>query len=138
MTTTTARRPFGVGFLSILLIISGIFDVVAGIVLIAVNVDDTLRQELREVTEGSVTTYAIVTIAFGVIAILTGVGLRNGANWARGLVAGVAVGRLVVLVWAVIAYHGLHWYQAILPTALYVMIAAYLLGDEDTKRYFSR
>ena len=138
MTTTAVRRPLGVSLLSILLMISGFFDLVAGIVLLATRNDAGVRNALRDVSQGSITTLAIVTIGLGVAVLVVAFGLRRGANWARALVAGVAIARLIILFWSVAAYHSYHWYQALLPTAIYILVAGYLFYDEDAKRYFEQ
>ena len=138
MTMTAARRPLGVSLLSILLIISGIFDLIAGIVLLATRNDADVRNALRDVSQGSITTLAIVTIGIGVIVLCAAFGLRRGANWARALVGGVAIARLIILFWSVAAHHSYHWYQALLPSAIYILVAGYLFLDEDAKRYFER
>ena len=136
MSMTTVRRPFGVSLISVLLIISGILDVVGGIVMLATRNDLEVRNALRDVSSGSVTTLAILTIVVGVLVLLVAFGLRRGANWARLLVAFVAIYRLAVLFWSVIAYHAYHWYQALLPTAIYLLVAGYLFSDTEVKRYF--
>ena len=69
MTTTAVRRPFGVSLLSILLIVVGFFDLVAGIVLLATRNDADVRNALRDVSQGSITTLAIVTIGIGVVVL---------------------------------------------------------------------
>jgi hypothetical protein len=136
MISPIVRRPVGVSLLSILLIIAGIFDIVAGIVVLATRNDANVRLALRDVTSGSLTTLAIVTIAMGVLVLLVALSLRRGANWARAVVAGVAIARLIILIWSVIAHHSYHWYQALLPAAIYALVAGYLFYDEEARRFF--
>jgi hypothetical protein len=137
MNTETNRRPFGVSFLSILVIIGGILDIVAGIVLLTQRNDESLLESLG-VKDSEVTTYAIVAIAFGVVAILVGGALRGGADWARLLIALIAVARLASFIWVAAAYHRVHWYDSLAPLVLYSVVAGYLFFDDDAKRYFSR
>lgn len=137
MTMPTVSRPFGVALLSVLLIVSGVLDIIAGIVLIIAHDDADVREQLRHVSSASIATFAIVIIVLGVIAIVAGVGLRSGANWARLFVGVVAALRLISVIWGVIAYHGLHWYQGLLPAAIYLLVASYLFSNVEVKRFFN-
>jgi hypothetical protein len=136
MATTPVHRPLGVGLLSILLIIGGILDIIGGIVLTVAHSDNDIRHAL-DVSSADLTTYGVVSIVLGVIVLLVGFALRRGASWARYLVAIIAAVRLATLIWAVIAYSNLNWYEAIWPAALYLFVAGYLFFDEDAKRYFA-
>ena len=133
----TANRPFGVSFLSILLMIGGILDIVAGVFVLFQRGDDDLLAAI-DVSDGDVTNYGIFAIAFGVIVVLVARALRSGANWARLLVAVIAAIRLASVIWLVAAYHNIHWYNAIWPTVLYSLVAIYLFFDDDAKAYFKR
>lgn len=137
MSATVPHRPFGVGLLSWLFILTGLAEIVAGIVLIAVRGNEQVHAQLRNVTTNEVTAIAVVSIVLGVISLLIAGGLRAGARWARFLVALGAVLHAAGLVWQVVSHHGLHWYQAVLPTAIYLLVAAYLYGDQDAKSFFA-
>ena len=91
-----------------------------------------------DVSQGNLTTYAIVAMGLGIIVVLVGFALRAAANWARLLVAIVAVARLISLLWVVISLHSVHWYYALWPTVIYLLVAGYLLFDEDAKAYFGQ
>jgi len=132
----TTKRPFGVGFLSILIMGVGAVEVVGGILLLVQRLDDDLLSTV-DVTAAQITTYALFTAMFGVIVFLIGLALRNGAGWARYVVAVLAVVRLASLIWVVVAYHSIHWYTAIWALAIYALVAGYLLFDEDAKAYYA-
>ena len=131
------RRPFGVGFLSILIMIGGVLDVLASLSLLLDRNDDDLLEAL-DVSQGNLTTYAVVSLGIGIIVILVGYALRTAANWARLVIAIVAVARLITLFWVVAGLHSVHWYHAIWPTVLYMLVAGYLLFDDDAKAYFGQ
>ena len=135
--TLPVRRPFGVSFLSILIIISGFIDVISSLVILLDRNDDDLLNAL-DVSQGNLTTYAIVSMGIGIIVVLVGFALRTAANWARLVVAIIAVARLISLLWVVISLHTVHWYHALWPTVIYVLVAGYLLFDEDAKAYFGQ
>jgi hypothetical protein len=129
------QRPFGISLISILIIITGVVDIIASVILLIDRNDSDVLSAL-DVSSSDVTTYAWVSIAIGVIVILIGNALRTGANWARLLVAIIAVIRLITLIWVVAAYHQIHWYHALWPTVIYVFVAGYLFFDEDAKAYY--
>lgn len=131
------RRPFGVSFLSVLVIIGGFIDILSSLVILLDRDDDDLLNAL-DVSQGNLTAYAIVGMGLGIVVVLVGFALRTAANWARLLVAIVAVARLISLFWVVISLHSVHWYHALWPTAIYLLVAGYLLFDEDAKAYFGQ
>ena len=135
MTTTTARAPFGVRFLSILLYVGAILDVIGGIVLITQRNDSDLLDAI-DATSSDVTTYGVVAIVMGVIVFLIASALRSGANWARLLVGLIAILRLVGLIWVTVGYHRVHWYDSLAPTVIYLLVAGYLFFDDDAKAYY--
>ena len=135
MTTTTTRPPFGVRFLSILLYIGAILDIIGGIVLITQRNDTDLLDTI-DATSSDVTTYGVLAIVMGVIVFLVASALRSGANWARLLVGIIAIVRVVGFVWVTIGYHRVHWYDSLAPTIIYVLVAGYLFFDEDAKAFY--
>jgi hypothetical protein len=135
--TTTNHRPFGVAFLSLLIIVIGALQVGAGILLLVQRNDSDILTA-ADVASSDVTVLGVVAIILGVVAVLVGVALRRGASWARTLVGIIAVVNVVSLVWAAISYHQIHWYNVAWPAVLYALVAGYLFLDADSKRYFSR
>jgi len=136
MTSTATRAPFGVRFLSILLYVGAILDIIGGIVLITERNDADLLDAI-DATSSDVTTYGVVAIAMGVIVFLIASALRSGANWARLLIGLIAVLRVAALIWVTVGYHRVHWYDSLGPTVIYVLVAGYLFFDDDAKRFYS-
>lgn len=135
MTATAARPPFGVRFLSILLYVGAVLDILGGILLISQRSDDGLLEQI-DATTADVTSAGVGLIVFGVIVFLVARALRSGANWVRLLVGIIAVVRLIGLVWATIGYHRVHWYDSVAPTIIYLLVAGYLFFDEDAKAFY--
>ena len=131
------HRPFGISFLSILLIIGGAVDFVVGLIALFNANDDTFLASTRA-TSTDVRTMAIVGLVFGVVVVFLGLALRRGSHVARGLISVVALLRVVALGWAIVAYNELHWYQALWPAVIYAAVAGYLLLDKDAKQFFAR
>ena len=136
MSMTRDHRPFGVSLISILLIIAGVLDLAGGLVFMTDRSDDLM--DALDVSSGDVTAYGVVAVIFGVVVVFVGSALYRGANWARYLVGIVAAGRLIALVWGVIAYHQIQWYEALWPVAFYLLVARYLFFDDDAKRYYGQ
>lgn len=134
---TDVRRPFGVSFLSLLMMALGVLEVVGG-VLILVQRSDTQLLDAVELTASQLATYAVFTIMFGVIVVLIGLALRTGQSWSRYVVGVLAAVRLATLIWVVLVYHSIHWYTAIWPMVVYALVAGYLFFDDDAKAYLTR
>jgi len=135
--TTTGRRPFGVSLLSILIMLGGAFDVIGGVLLLFERRDREVLADL-DLTTNQITGYAIGAIVLGIIAILIGLMLRNGSEFARYLVDIIAAVRLGSLVFTIIRFDAIHWYSAIVPTVVYALVAGYLFFDKDAQAFFDR
>ena len=135
--TTTGRRPFGVSLLSILIMLGGAFDVIGGVLLLFERRDREVLADL-DLTTNQITGYAIGAIVLGIIAILIGLMLRNGSEFARYLVAIIAAVRLASLVFTIIRFDSIHWYHAFVPTVVYAVVAGYLFFDKDAQAFFDR
>jgi hypothetical protein len=130
------QRPFGVGFLSILLIAMGLLQIGSGILfLVGRNDDDVL--DAVDASSGDVTAIGVAAIVGGVLVVLVASALRGGANWARLFIGIIAALNVIGLIWAVAAYHQLHWYDVAWPTLVYAFVAGYLFFDDDAKAYFA-
>ncbi|CAN5818832.1 MAG: DUF7144 family membrane protein [Ilumatobacteraceae bacterium] len=136
MTMTARPRPFGVVFLYVLIILVGLVEIATGIILLATRGDENIHIELSDTPTSNVTVLGIIAIVIGLIDLAIAFGLRSGAEWARAVVFIVAFARAIVLVWSVIAHHGFHWDQTLLPLAVYILVAWYLYGDKDAKQFF--
>lgn len=136
MTETKVRRPFGVNFIALLIIALGGLETLGGLLLLFQRTDNEVLNAI-DVTSSQITTYAVFSIMFGVIAVLVGVALNGGASWARYMVGFLAAVRFFSLVWVVIAYHSVQWTTAIWPMVIYGFVAAYLLMDKDAQKFFA-
>ena len=134
MTATVRQRPFGVSLLSILVIIAGAFDVLAGILSISMRNDGDLLLELKG-TEGEVTGLGTGLIILGVIAIIVGVMLWRGSAFARILIGIIALVRVVGMVWVFASFDRAHWYEGIGSVVIYALVAGYLLWGESAREY---
>lgn len=135
--STEVRRPFGVGFLSLVLVALGVLEVVAGVITLFQRGDSQLLSAI-DLNASQITTYAVFTIMYGAIVVLVGLALRTGQSWSRYVVGGLAAVRLASLIWVVVAYHSIHWYSALWPMVVYALVAGYLFFDDDAKAFLTR
>lgn len=135
--STEVRRPFGVSFLSLVLVALGVLEVVAGVITLFQRGDSQLLSAI-DLNASQITTYAVFTIMYGAIVVLVGLALRTGQSWSRYVVGGLAAVRLASLIWVVVAYHSIHWYSALWPMVVYALVAGYLFFDDDAKAFLTR
>jgi hypothetical protein len=134
MEVTVSRRPFGVSLLSILVIIAGALDVLAGILSVSVRGDGDLLVELKG-SQGEITAFGTGLIILGVIAIVVGFMLWGGSDFARILIGIIAVVRLIGTIWAFASFDREHWYEGIGSVVIYALVAGYLLFGTTARDY---
>jgi hypothetical protein len=134
MTATVRQRPIGVSLLSILVIIAGALDVLAGVLSISMRGDADLLVELKG-TEGEVTGLGTGLVVLGVIAIIVGFMLWRGSAFARILIGVIALVRLVGTVWVVASFDRAQWYEGIGSLVIYALVAGYLLFGDTARDY---
>ena len=134
MTGTVTQRPFGISLLSILVIIAGALDVLAGILSISLRGDGDLLIELKG-SQGEVTAFGTGLIILGVIAIGVGFMLWRGSAFARILIGIIALVRLVGLIWVFASFDRAHWYEGIGSVVIYALVAGYLLLGTTARDY---
>lgn len=96
--------------------------------------DSTARPPLS----GDVTLLGVATVVFGVVVFMIASALRGGSNFARLLIGVIALARLVGLILVTIGYHRVHWYDSLAPTVIYLLVAGYLVFDDDARAFFRR
>jgi hypothetical protein len=134
---TTTQRPFGVAFLAIVLMIGGVLDIIGGGLLFLEREDISVRTRLGGSAD-EIALYAIMTIFVGIVVIAVAAALRNGSNFARYLIAFIAIVRVLAFLFAVVSYAKGDWYDALVPAVVYSLVAGYLLYDKDSKAFFER
>jgi pilus assembly protein TadC len=134
MEMTVSRRPFGVSLLSILVIVAGALDVIAGILSISVRGDNDLLVELKG-SQGEITAFGTGLISLGVIAIVVGFMLWRGSGFARILIGIIALVRLIGTIWAFASFDREHWYEGIGSVVIYALVAGYLLFGATARDY---
>ena len=134
MEMTVSRRPFGVSLLSILVIIAGALDVLAGILSVSVRGDGDLLVELKG-SQSEITAFGTGLIILGVIAIVVGFMLWRGSDFARILIGIIALVRVIGTIWAFASFDRAHWYEGIGSVVIYALVAGYLLFGTTARDY---
>jgi len=134
MEVTVSRRPFGVSLLSILVIIAGALDVLAGVLSVSIRGDGDLLVDLKG-SQGEITAFGTGLIILGAIAIVVGFMLWRGSGFARILVGVIALVRLIGTIWAFASFDREHWYEGIGSVVIYALVAGYLLFGSTARDY---
>lgn len=132
---TTTNRPFGISFLSVILMVVGLLDIIGGGLLFIEREDQSVLVRMGGSSD-EIAIWSIVTILIGIVVIAVAAALRNGSNFARYLIAFIAIVRIIALVFAVASYAKGDWYDALVPAVVYALIAGYLLFDKNTEAWF--
>ena len=127
------KRPLGVTIVAALAIISGVFDIIGGIVLLATQSDPAVADAFGGA--GIVTTIAILELAIGIIMVVIAFGLLRGNAVSRIAATVVQVISLASSIWVGIAQ------PSALPTeivsALVAIAILMLLWSREATRYFA-
>ena len=124
-----ARRPAGVTLLVVLIVIGGILQIVAGIILILGHKNATV---LRESHRSSDFLFAlgIVGAVLGIIYLLVSRGLATGNGFARFIVGLISLISLAGGVWAAVTQHGNVRGQGIASTIVGFIVLALLYSPK--------
>lgn len=103
-------------FAGIMMIMGGIWWAIAGIIALANDTFYVVGQEY--IFQFDVTTWGWIHLILGIVVVLAGFFVFNGAVWAR------TVGVIVAVLWALVAFAWLPWYPvwAILFIAVSIFV----------------
>ncbi len=132
-----ARRPFLLSIVTILMILSGILSVIAGIALVALHNDDTLLKDTKE-SPSTLTTLGIIGIVFGLIHIWLAMGLRRGSRFARFLVGLFEFVQIAAAIWGLIALSAQYRVQALVTIVVGLFVLWYLYAHQPSRAFFAR
>lgn len=127
--------PLGVKLLSAVVIVGAILDLSLATLMLLNRNTANLGAETGW-SPGTITLYAVVVGALGLVAFAVGIGLRAGNNWARLLTVALAVLHLVGLAVVMIEHDDQQWYSALVPAVIYAVVSFYLLYDREARDYY--
>ena len=104
-------------FAGIMMVIGGIWWIIAGIVALANSTFYVVGPEY--IFQFDVTTWGWVHLLLGIVVLLAGFGLFSGAVWAR------TVGVIVSVLWILVAFAWLPWYPV--WAILFIAVAIFII-----------
>lgn len=126
------KVPLGISVITILMYIGAIFDIAAGVFLL---IEKGPAAEAAELSESTITYFAIALIALGVIIGLLAWGLRSGSKGVR-LVIGFVMGlRLVFSIWVIIAVPASR-FEGFVTGVIALVVLYFLYGSEESNSFF--
>jgi hypothetical protein len=125
------KRPLGVTIVAALAIVSGLFDVIGGIVLLFGS-DETTAERFGGA--GVLTTVAILSIGLGLLMVVIAVGLLRGNPVARIAATIVQAFSLASSIWIGIAEPS--QLATEVASALIAVAILFLLWSGEASRYF--
>lgn len=125
------KRPLGITIVAALAIVSGLFDVIGGVVLLFGS-DETAADRFGGA--GVLTTVAILSIALGILMVVIAVGLLRGNPVARIAATIVQAFSLASSIWIGIAEPS--QLATEIASALIALAILFLLWSGEASRYF--
>jgi hypothetical protein len=129
------RRPFLLSLVTILMVIGGALQIVAGVVLVIFSGTDDLQRDSGEST-GTLITLGLISLIFGLVHIWFAVLLRRGSRFARAVVLVFEVLQIIGGIWTLIALHSQYRINAIVTIAISVFVIWYLYGNQRSRAFF--
>ena len=126
------KRPLGVTIVAALAVVSGVFDLIGGIVLLSMQSDPTTADAFGGASVA--TSLAVMEIAFGIVMILIAVGLLRGNTVSRIAATIVQAFSLAGSIWIGIAQPATLSTEIV--SALVALAILMLLWSADATRYF--
>lgn len=126
------KRPLGVTIVAALAFVSGIFDVIGGIVLLTMQDDPAVADGFGGA--GVLVSLAVMSIIFGVLMLLVGFGLLRGNVIARIAATVVQLFSLASSIWIAIVQPSTLATEIV--SALLAVAILLLLWSREATRYF--
>ena len=135
MTAAYVRRPFLLSLVTILMILSGVLSVIAGISLAIFHNNDSMLHDSGE-SSSTLLTLGLLSIVFGLVSIWFASALRHGSRFARAVALVYEVIQIVGAVWALIALHSQYRWNAVLTILISLLVIWYLYANQRSREFF--
>ena len=129
------RRPFLLSLVTIVMIIGGLLQIIAGVVLIVFNGNSDLQSDSGE-SSGTLVMLGVIALLFGLIHIWFAGMLRRGSRFARAVVLVFEVLQIIGAGWTLIALHSQYRVNAIITIAISLFVIWYLYGNQRSREFF--
>ena len=131
------QRPGVITFIGVIMLIQAALNLVAGIVMIALNSQQRIIDETN-LTSGELITSGVISLVVGVIVAAVTLALLAGSRVARGLVAAVQVLLVISATWHMFFNHTGAWlFSGLLQVAIAVFVL-WALYNEKADAYYAK
>lgn len=131
------QRPGVITFIGIIMLIQAALNLVAGVVMIALNSQQRIIDETN-LTSGELITSGIISLVVGAIVGAVTLALLAGSRVARGLVAAVQVLLVISATWHMFFNHTGAWlFSGLLQVAIAVFVL-WALYNEKADAYYAK
>jgi hypothetical protein len=131
------QRPGVITFIGVIMLIQAALNLVAGIVMIALNSQQRIIDETN-LTSGELVTSGIISLVVGAMVGLVTLALLAGSRVARGLVAAVQVLLVISATWHMFFNHTGAWlFSGLLQVAIAVFVL-WALYNEKADAYYAK
>ena len=131
------RRPFLVTIIGIVMILVGLLQSGAGILLLTQRNDATVLADANATTN-ELTAIAVTLLVIGAISVLLAFALLNGSRFARGLIGLLEVAQIAAGVYVLVKLDSNHQAAAIGQIAGALIVLYFLFGTDKAKSFFAR
>ena len=131
------RRPFLVTIIGIVMILVGLLQSGAGILLLSQRNDATVLADANATTN-ELTSIAITLLVIGAISVLLAFALLNGSRFARGLIGLLELAQIAAGVYVLVKLDNNHQAAAIGQIVGALIVLYFLFGTDKAKSFFAR
>ena len=131
------QRPGVITFIGVIMLIQAVLNLVAGIVMIALNGQQRIIDETN-LTSGELITSGVISLIVGAIVGLVTLALLGGSRVARGLVAAVQILLVISATFHMFFNHTGAWlFSGLLQIAIAVFVL-WALYNEKADEYYAK
>jgi hypothetical protein len=129
------KRPGVVTFIGVVLLLQAALGGVAGIVLIALQSNDSVL-EATSADKSELVVAGVVALIIAVIQLAVGLGILSGSRVARGIVAFVQILNVMAATWLMFTHHtGAFLYSGVTTFGI-AMFVLWALYNEKSDEYY--
>ena len=131
------KRPFLVTIIGIVMILVGLLQSGAGILLLSQRNDATVLADANATTN-ELTSIAVTLLVIGAISVLIAFALLNGSRLARGMIGVLELVQIAAGVYVLVTLDSNHQAAAFGQIAGALIVLYFLFGTEKAKSFFAR
>ena len=129
------KRPGVITFIGVILMLQGVFGAVGGVVLIALQTNQSVI-DATGATKSELFTSGLVQLIISAIVILIALGILGGSRVSRGIVAAIQIINVAAASWAMFTHHqGAFLYSALITIAIAVFVLWALFNEKSDEYY---